>query len=39
LLDSLNCDMLIIKPPGFASRIEKRIRGVRFAAPPYMPVL
>jgi universal stress protein E len=39
LLDSLNCDMLIVKPPGFASRVQQRIRGVRFAAPPYMPGL
>src|SRR5262249_47522614 len=37
LLDSLNCDMLIVKPPEFAPRVQKRIRGVRFAAAPYMP--
>lgn len=39
LLDSLNCDMLIVKPPGFAPRVQKRARGVRFAAPTYPPVL
>jgi len=37
LLDSLNCDMLIVKPPGFAARVGKRIRGARFAAAPYIP--
>lgn len=37
LLDALNCDMLIVKPAEFAPRVEKRIRGVRFAALPYMP--
>jgi len=37
LLDTLNCDMLIVKPPEFAPRVQKRIRGVRFAAAPYIP--
>jgi len=37
LLDSLDCDMLIVKPPGFAPRVQKRARGVRFAALPYLP--
>jgi universal stress protein E len=37
LLDSLDCDILVIKPPGFAPRVQKRARGVRFAAPPYLP--
>jgi universal stress protein E len=37
LLDSLTCDMLIVKPARFAPRVEKRIRGVRFAAPPFVP--
>ncbi|MBS0421225.1 MAG: universal stress protein [Proteobacteria bacterium] len=37
LLDSLDCDMLIVKPPGFAPRVQKRTRGVRFAALPYLP--
>ena len=36
VLDLLNCDMLLVKPPGFA-RVPKRIRGVRFAAAPYFP--
>jgi universal stress protein E len=37
LLDSLDCDLLIVKPPGFAPRVQKRARGVRFAALPYLP--
>jgi universal stress protein E len=37
LLDSLTCDMLIVKPAAFAPRVQKRIRGVRFAAPPFVP--
>ncbi len=37
LLDTLNCDMLIVKPPEFAARVQKRVRGVRFAAAPYLP--
>jgi universal stress protein E len=37
LLDSLTCDMLIIKPTEFAPRVQKRIRGVRFAAVPFVP--
>jgi universal stress protein E len=37
LLDSLNCDMLIVKPPGFAPRVQRRVRGVRFAASAYLP--
>lgn len=37
LLDSLNCDMLIVKPAQFAARVQKRIRGVRFATPPFFP--
>lgn len=37
LLDSLNCDMLIVKPVEFAARVQKRIRGVRLATPPFIP--
>jgi universal stress protein E len=37
LLDSLTCDMLIVKPTEFAPRVQKRIRGVRFAATPFVP--
>jgi universal stress protein E len=39
LLDSLRCDMLIVKPPGFPPRVQKRARGVRFAPLPYVPVM
>jgi universal stress protein E len=37
LLDSLTCDMLIVKPAEFAPSVPKRIRGVRFAATPFVP--
>jgi universal stress protein E len=37
LLDSLDRDLLIVKPPGFAARVQKRARGVRFAALSYLP--
>jgi universal stress protein E len=37
LLDSLDCDMLIVKPPGFAPRVPKRARGIRLAAISYLP--
>jgi len=37
LLDSLACDMLIVKPAEFAPRVQKRIRGARFAAPAFVP--
>jgi universal stress protein E len=38
LLDSLTCDLLIVKPADFTSRVEKRIRGVRFAVAPSNPM-
>jgi universal stress protein E len=37
LLDSLNCDLLIVKPVHFAARVPKRMRGIRYAVPPYIP--
>ncbi len=37
LLDVLSCDMLIVKPPGFAPRVQRRIRGVRYGASTYLP--
>jgi universal stress protein E len=37
LLDSLDCDLLIVKPPGFPPRVHRRIRGVKFAASQYLP--
>jgi universal stress protein E len=37
LLDSLNCDMLIVKPAEFAPRVQKKVRGARFAAAPFLP--
>ncbi len=32
LLDSLKCDILIVKPAEFAPRVSRRIRGARLAA-------
>jgi universal stress protein E len=37
LLDSLNCDMLVVKPPQFAPRVQKRIRGPRLASTTLIP--
>jgi len=37
LLDSLTCDLLIVKPGHFPARVEKRVRGVRFAVMPFIP--
>lgn len=36
LLDDLPCDLLVVKPPGFKSRIPTRVRGaeVYFPTPP-----
>ncbi len=39
LLDSLPCDLLIVKPPKFPAPLQKRSRGVKFVAPPYFPGL
>lgn len=38
VLDSLTCDLLIVKPVNFVSRVPKRVRGVRFAAVPFSPL-
>jgi len=37
LLDSLPCDLLIIKPPRFCAPLQKRLRGVKFVVAPYVP--
>jgi universal stress protein E len=37
LLDSLPCDLLIVKPPRFSAPLQKRSRGVKFVAAPYVP--
>ncbi len=37
LLDSLGCDLLIVKPGHFAPRVPKRVRGVRYAVSPFIP--
>jgi len=36
LLDELPCDLLVVKPPGFKTRVSTRARGpeLTFAAPP-----
>jgi universal stress protein E len=31
VLDAIECDVLIVKPRGFASRVQRRNRGVRFS--------
>lgn len=37
LLDSLPCDLLVVKPPGFSASMSKVSRGVKFVAPPAFP--
>ena len=37
LLDSLPCDLLIVKPSKFSAPLQKRSRGVKFVAAPYVP--
>jgi nucleotide-binding universal stress UspA family protein len=37
LLDSLPCDLLIVKPPKFSVPLQRRSRGVKFVAAPYVP--
>ena len=37
LLDSLSCDLLIVKPMSFVSRVQKQARGIRYTAMPYVP--
>jgi universal stress protein E len=32
VLDDLPCDVLVVKPPGFVSRVARASRGVRFVA-------
>jgi universal stress protein E len=39
LLDSLKCDLLIVKPASFAARVPKQVRGVRFSASAFTPGL
>jgi len=39
LLDSLSCDLLIVKPPKFSAPLPKRSRGVKFVVAPYVPVI
>ena len=38
LLDSLPCDLLIVKPPKFSAPLQKRSRGVKFVAAPYASI-
>jgi len=33
MLDEVRCDVLVVKPPGFVSRIARRQRGARYVAP------
>ncbi len=39
LLDSLACDLLIVKPRRFSAPLQKRSRGVNFITAPYVPGL
>jgi len=39
LLDSLPCDLLIVKPQGIAPRIQAASRGVRFLMTPQLPAM
>ncbi|HVO47543.1 MAG TPA: universal stress protein [Steroidobacteraceae bacterium] len=39
LLDSLPCDLLIVKPRGIAPRIQAASRGVRFLMTPQLPAM
>jgi nucleotide-binding universal stress UspA family protein len=39
LLESLPCDLLIVKPPKFSVPLQKRSRGVKFVAAPYLPAI
>jgi universal stress protein E len=39
LLDSLPCDLLIVKPPKFCAPLPKGSRGVKFVAAPYLPAI
>jgi universal stress protein E len=39
VLQELNCDVLVVKPARFASKVGKEVRGMRVAAPsPYTPL-
>jgi universal stress protein E len=37
VLDRLECDLLVAKPPGFESRVRRAVRGVRIAAAAPLP--
>jgi len=38
VLDDVSCDVLVVKPPGFQSRIRRGTRGARIAPPPLQPI-
>jgi universal stress protein E len=37
VLDRLQCDLLVVKPPRFKSRVPRAVRGVRIAAAAALP--
>jgi nucleotide-binding universal stress UspA family protein len=37
VLDSLRCDLLVVKPPRFETRVPRAVRGVRIAAAAPLP--
>ncbi len=34
IVDDLTCDVLVVKPRGFASSVDRKLRGVRLVSPP-----
>ncbi|HYA44767.1 MAG TPA: universal stress protein, partial [Acidimicrobiales bacterium] len=39
VLDLLSCDVLVVKPEHFASRVPRAKRGVRVVAAPAVPLV
>jgi hypothetical protein len=37
VIDSLPCDVLIIKPPRFEAHVPRAVRGVQILATPTLP--
>jgi universal stress protein E len=34
IIDDLNCDVLVVKPRDFVTRVHRRARGMRVSQPP-----
>jgi len=39
MLDALTCDVLVVKPPGFANRLRSTARGTRLVTAPVPPLI